>query len=135
MRLLRVERVVITNKRYLAEPRGQTSAPHVERRRLVDLSHPIHDGMITYPGLPGPKLRAHMSREQSRSRYAEGTEFHIGAIDMVANTSTYMERPFHPCRRYDISGPLDRWRESRWLSYHGQALDAAALAGIEGRAV
>lgn len=51
--------------------------------------------MITYPGLPGPVVRTHMSREESREHYAEGTEFHIGAIDMVANTGTYIDAPFH----------------------------------------
>lgn len=77
---------------------------------LIDLSHPIHDGMVTYPGLPGPALRTHLSREESRQMYAEGTEFHIGAIDMVANTGTYLDAPFH---RYadgvDIASlPLER---------------------------
>jgi len=79
-------------------------------QRIVDLSHPIREGMVTYPGLPGPVLRTHLSREESRAHYAEGTEFHIGAIDMVANTGTYIDAPFH---RYpegiDISElPLER---------------------------
>lgn len=64
-------------------------------QRIVDLSHPIREGMVTYPGLPGPRLRTHLSREDSRASYAEGTEFHIGAIDMVANTGTYVDAPFH----------------------------------------
>ncbi len=64
-------------------------------QRIVDLSHPIREGMVTYPGLPGPTLRTHLSREDSREHYAEGTEFHIGAIDMVANTGTYIDAPFH----------------------------------------
>lgn len=79
-------------------------------QRIVDISHPIREGMVTYPGLPGPVLRAHLSREDSRAHYASGTEFHIGAIDMVANTGTYIDAPFH---RYpdgiDVSGlPLER---------------------------
>jgi arylformamidase len=61
----------------------------------IDLSHPITDGMITYPGLPGPAIRDHLTREVSRERYAPGYEFHIGAIDMVANTGTYLDTPFH----------------------------------------
>ena len=64
-------------------------------RRLVDLSHPIRHGMITYPGLPGPEVSDHLTREASRERYAPGTEFHIGRICMVANTGTYVDVSFH----------------------------------------
>lgn len=64
-------------------------------KRFVDLSHTIEDGMITYPGLPGPVVSDHLGREQSRSRYADGTEFQIGRIEMVANTGTYIDSPFH----------------------------------------
>ncbi len=66
-----------------------------ENQRFIDLSHDIHSGMITYPGLPAPVITEHMSREQSRSHYAAGTEFHIGKIEMVANTGTYLDSPFH----------------------------------------
>jgi len=62
---------------------------------LVDLSHPIEDGMITYTGLPGPKISDHLSREASRDHYADGTTFQIGRIEMVANTGTYIDAPFH----------------------------------------
>jgi len=72
---------------------------------LVDLSHPIEDGMVTYPGLPGPRITDHLSREASRSHYAEGTQFHIGRIDMVANTGTYLDTPFHRYPDgYDLAG-------------------------------
>jgi kynurenine formamidase len=63
--------------------------------RLIDLSHTIVDGMITYKGLPAPLICDYLSREMSRARYAEGTEFQIGRIDMVANTGTYLDSPFH----------------------------------------
>jgi arylformamidase len=63
--------------------------------RLIDLSHVIESGMITYKGLPAPLICDHLSREQSRSVYAEGTEFQIGRIDMVANTGTYLDTPYH----------------------------------------
>ena len=63
--------------------------------KIVDLSHPIEDGMITYTGLPGPKISDHLSREASRGHYAEGTTFQIGKIEMVANTGTYIDAPFH----------------------------------------
>ncbi|MGV9313202.1 cyclase family protein [Streptomyces sp. NPDC003691] len=64
-------------------------------RRTVDLSHPIRHGMITYPGLPGPEIGDHLSREGSREHYAPGTEFAIGRISMVSNTGTYLDSPFH----------------------------------------
>ena len=63
--------------------------------RLIDLSHTVEDGMITYKGLPAPIVCDYLSREASRARYAPGTEFHIGRIDMVANTGTYVDSPFH----------------------------------------
>ena len=63
--------------------------------KLIDLSHPIEDGMITYTGLPGPEISDHLSREASRHHYAEGTTFQIGKINMVANTGTYIDAPFH----------------------------------------
>ena len=62
---------------------------------LIDLSHTIEHGLITYKGLPGPIICDYMSREQSRTHYAPGTEFHIGKIEMVANTGTYLDSPFH----------------------------------------
>ncbi len=64
-------------------------------RRIVDLSHPIEHGMVTYPGLPAPEISEHLTREASRERYAPGTEFSIGRITMVANTGTYVDSPFH----------------------------------------
>src|SRR5258706_13036884 len=63
--------------------------------RLVDLSHTIEAGMVTYKGLPAPIICDYLSREDSRSHYAPGTEFNIGRIDMVANTGTYVDTPFH----------------------------------------
>ena len=63
--------------------------------RRIDLSHTIEDGLITYKGLPAPIVCDHLSREQSRALYAEGTEFHIGRITMVANTGTYIDSPYH----------------------------------------
>ncbi|TWP36837.1 cyclase family protein [Leekyejoonella antrihumi] len=78
--------------------------------RLVDLSHVIEDGMITYPGLPGPMIEDHLSFEQSTTVYAEGTEFAIGRIDMVGNTGTYLDTPAHRYRDgHDLSAlPLER---------------------------
>jgi kynurenine formamidase len=82
---------------------------------LIDVSHVVESGMITYPGLPGPYVCDFLSREQSRSHYAAGTEFQIGKIEMVANTGTYLDSPFH---RYahgkDLAQlPLDRMANLR----------------------
>ena len=63
--------------------------------RLIDVSHTVEHGMITYRGLPAPVICDYLSREASRSRYAPGTEFQIGKIEMVANTGTYVDSPFH----------------------------------------
>lgn len=86
---------------------------------IVDLSHPITDGMVTYPGLPGPSIGAHLTREASRERYAPGTEFHIGCISMVGNTGTYLDTPFH---RF-----ADGWDLAD--------LDLARVAGVPGLVV
>jgi len=63
--------------------------------QLIDVSHTIESGMITYKGLPAPLICDYLSREASRKLYAAGTEFQIGRIDMVANTGTYLDSPFH----------------------------------------
>ena len=62
---------------------------------LLDLNHPIEAGMETYPGLPGPDIREHLSREDSAAHYAPGASFAIASITMVANTGTYIDAPFH----------------------------------------
>ncbi|MCA0457428.1 MAG: cyclase family protein [Chloroflexi bacterium] len=63
--------------------------------QLIDLSHTVEDGLITYKGLPAPIICDYLSREASRKVYAEGTEFNIGKIEMVSNTGTYLDSPFH----------------------------------------
>src|SRR5690348_12961990 len=64
-------------------------------KRLIDVSHTVEHGMVTYKGLPAPIICDYLSREASRAHYAPGTEFHIGKIEMVANTGTYVDSPFH----------------------------------------
>ena len=66
-----------------------------ESTKFIDLSHEIEHGLVTYPGLPAPLICDYLSREQSREHYAPGTEFQIGRIDMVGNTGTYVDSPFH----------------------------------------
>ena len=67
----------------------------METKRIVDLSHVIEDGMTTYPGLPGPHICDFWTREGSAANYDDGSTFHIGKIEMVANTGTYLDSPFH----------------------------------------
>jgi kynurenine formamidase len=62
---------------------------------LVDLSHTISAGLITYPGVPAPAIHPHLTREESRSHYAEGTEFAIDVIALAGNTGTYLDAPYH----------------------------------------
>ena len=69
-------------------------ADHQEKR-IVDLSHVIEHGMTTYPGLPGPQICDFWTREASAAKYDDGSTFQIGRIDMVANTGTYLDCPFH----------------------------------------
>jgi len=63
--------------------------------RLIDVSHTVEHGMVTYKGLPAPVICDYLSRDAARTRYAPGTEFQIGKIEMVANTGTYVDSPFH----------------------------------------
>jgi len=83
----------------LAAVSGRPEANEVHRpdsgTRFIDVSHTIEHGMITYKGLPAPVICDYLSREASRARYAPGTEFQIGKIEMVANTGTYLDSPFH----------------------------------------
>jgi arylformamidase len=62
---------------------------------FIDVSHTVEHGMVTYKGLPAPLICDFLSREESRKRYTPGTEFQIGKIEMVANTGTYVDSPFH----------------------------------------
>jgi kynurenine formamidase len=63
--------------------------------QLIDVSHTIEHEMVTYKGLPAPLICDYLTRERSRQLYAPGTEFHIGKIEMIANTGTYVDSPFH----------------------------------------
>jgi kynurenine formamidase len=66
-----------------------------EDKRIVDLSHVIEDGMVTYKGLPAPHICDFWTREGSAANYDDGSTFQIGKIEMVANTGTYLDSPFH----------------------------------------
>ena len=105
--------------------------------KLIDLSHEVEHGMITYKGLPAPILCDYLSREESRKHYAEGTEFNIGKIEMVANTGTYVDSPFHRFSDgIDLSElPLESLADLEGIvvrvQEHGRAIPASAFHGIE----
>jgi arylformamidase len=101
--LLMTESVELANVEIIAEPHKGTrggpsdraAVPPSRRGALVELGHVIRAGMVTYPGLPGPEITTHLTREASRARYAPGTEFTIGRISLVGNTGTYLDAPYH----------------------------------------
>jgi len=99
LRLLMVKEVRILNKTIIEEPhkraKGAVELAQLGTKTFVDLSHTIESGMVTYRGLPAPLICDHLSFEDSHRLYAPGTEFHIGRIDMVANTGTYIDTPYH----------------------------------------
>src|SRR5438309_11381456 len=111
---------------------------------LIDLSHTVAHGLVTYKGLPAPVICDYLSREASRALYAPGTEFQIGKIEMVANTGTYVDAPFH---RYahgaDLAQlPLERLANLpatlvRFDRGGGRAIGREVFAGhaVRGRAV
>ena len=103
--LLMVDQVRISHLSVVAEPhkgsRGVPTAPTptaltpLATTRLVELNHVIAAGMTTYPGLPGPEITPHLTREASHTHYAPGVEFAIDRISMVGNTGTYLDSPYH----------------------------------------
>jgi arylformamidase len=95
LRLLMVGKVNIRNKEIFEERHKRKPFNLHTDERLIDLSHDIESGMITYKGLPAPLVCDFLSREDSRKFYEPGTEFQIGKIEMVSNTGTYIDCPFH----------------------------------------
>ncbi len=109
-------------------------------KTFVDLSHEIENGMVTYKGLPPPIIKSHLSREESKSRYSDGTEFFIGSIEMVGNSGTYVDSPFHRhANGRDLSLlPLTNLADLegvvvRHVDQFRTAIDARVLSGIEVR--
>ena len=101
--LLMTETVELSNVEIFAEShKGTRRGPSdhdrggaAARGRLVELSHMIRAGMITYPGLPGPAIRPYLTREASRAHYAPGTEFAVDELTLIGNTGTYLDAPYH----------------------------------------
>jgi arylformamidase len=152
--LLMAERVDVRRLRVFPEPhkgtrRGPSAAASEPGRddaawRWVELSHVISAGMTTYPGLPGPEITPHLSREESRANYAAGTEFAIDRISMVGNTGTYLDSPFHRFEGgTDLAGlPLTSLVDLptvvvRTTGASSRAVDVGALTAVDvtGRAV
>jgi kynurenine formamidase len=112
--------------------------------KIIDLSHVITDGMLTYKGLPGPHICDFLSREQSAANYDDGSTFQIGRIDMVANTGTYVDVPSH---RFADGRDLSEMGVEAFANLpgivvrkpfeSGLAVDADAFEGleVEGKAV
>lgn len=88
--------------------------------RAIDLSHEIVDGMVTHPGIPGPTITAFLTHEASAARYAPGTTFEIGRIDIVANTGTYLDTPAH---RFAGRGDLSDLELPRVVDLAGLVVD------------
>jgi arylformamidase len=115
-----------------------------QNQQLIDLSHTVAHGLVTYKGLPVPIICDFLSREQSRQHYAPGTEFNIAKIEMVANTGTYLDSPFH---RYENGKDLSELELSSLANLDGvrvsgkrkdvRAIDAYAFDGVSvtGKAV
>ena len=93
--------------------------------RLVDLSHWVADGTVTYKGLPAPKICDFWTREGSAEHYDDGSSFQIGRIDMVANTGTYLDTPFH---RYADGDDLAKVALERCAGLDGLLVHAPDMA-------
>ena len=142
--LLKTGHVELSNVRVFAEPHLGTAAGPSARLRYVELSHVIVDGLTTYPGLPAPVITSHLTWEESRDRYAEGTEFSFDRITMLGQTGTYLDSPRH---RYtggtDLAGlPLERLADLpaivvRQVGNGRRAVEEGDLAELDvaGRAV
>jgi arylformamidase len=146
--LLMTESVELSHVEIIAEPHKGTRGGPSDRPAaapspdgtLVELSHVIRAGMITYPGLPGPEITPHLTREASRGHYSPGTEFAIGRIALVGNTGTYLDSPYH---RYasgaDLAAmPLERTADLpavvvRVTGVQRRGIDVGALAALEVR--
>lgn len=129
LRLLMVGKVKILNKFYIQEKHKRLpDQPGPEL--LVDLSHTIFDGLITYKGLPAPVICDFLSREDSKGKYEEGTEFQIGKIEMISNTGTYIDCPFH---RYGHGKDLSEVQLEAFANLDAVTIDATGVieVGIE----
>jgi arylformamidase len=146
--LLMTESVELSHVEIFAEPHKGTRGGPSDRPAgvpsrggtLVELSHVIRAGMITYPGLPAPEITSHLTREASRGLYSPGTEFTIGRISLVGNTGTYLDAPYHRYssgadlaaigleRTADLPAVVVRVTGAQW-----RGIDVGALAALDVR--
>ncbi len=130
LRLLMVDEVHILAKTIVAERHKRPAVPAAGEAaggsRIVDLSHTVADGTVTYRGLPAPVITDHLTREASRDVYEPGTEFQIGRIEMVSNTGTYIDTPFH---RFDGGYDLAGLDASRAADLPGTVVRVTGAAG------
>ncbi len=127
MRLLMVGAVRILNKTIINEQHKRQAISTQVDSNYIDLSHIIYDGLVTYKGLPAPIICDYLSREDSRGRYASGTEFQIGKIEMVTNTGTYVDCPFH---RYEDGKDLSEVALKDFADLEGIVIRADYRKGL-----
>jgi arylformamidase len=108
------------------DPRPPQGSPEGSDR-IVDLSHAVEAGMITYPGLPTPEIRHHLAREASRGHYAPGVEFQIDMITLCGNTGTYIDSPFH---RFEDGIDLARLPLERLVDVPAVRIDVTGMTGL-----
>jgi arylformamidase len=147
LRLLMVGEVRILNKQIIQERhkrKSTTANTSGSQSKLIDLSHMIENAMETYPGFPRPRISDYLSYEASEGHYAPGVIFHIGRVDMVANTGTAIDIPAHRFPgKPDVAGlPIDSVADLdgvviRLDGMTGRAISRQALAAcnVRGRAV
>lgn len=128
MRLLMVGAVRILDKRIIREAHKRPPSDPHRSGMLIDLSHTIENGLVTYKGLPAPIICDYLSREASRARYAPGTEFQIAKIEMVANTGTYIDCPFH---RYADGKDLAEVALERCTDLDAVVIDARGVTAVD----
>lgn len=121
MRLLMVGQAKILNKRIITEPHKRVPVNIPGNTVYIDLSHTIENGTITYKGLPAPVICDYLSREVSKNIYEEGTTFQIGKIEMVSNTGTYIDCPFH---RFENGKDLSEVTIERFVDLEGIVINA-----------
>jgi len=95
--------------------------------KFIDLSHTIFEGLVTYKGLPAPVICDYLSREQSKANYEEGTSFQIGKIEMVTNTGTYIDCPFH---RFEQGKDLSEVELEQFADLEAITIDARNVSAV-----
>jgi kynurenine formamidase len=128
MQLLMVGKVDILNKYYIEEKHKRKPVNESPNDKYIDLSHTIFDGLVTYKGLPPLIICDYLSREQSRANYEPGTEFQIGKIEMVTNTGTYIDCPFH---RFEHGKDLSEIELDRFADLEAITINAENATAID----